>query len=157
MNHAGVSSNQFVREDFQKPAPLQRTIRGELTPKNPEIIGQDPRLLTLTLLALRKNGLGELTAWSFEWDGEKMKFNNLSTAYLEHADPKVFIEKLYRVIQTEEVAQLELEGGFKFVVETPTYPQVTRIMVKNGKIAYQASKYVWDETATVVPAPEVEN
>lgn len=122
-----------------------KRIKGILVPSNPEAVTEKTR--RNLLVAVREGGLSGLVQ-SGAFNQGSLEINSCTVTAGGHYAVFNFIGDLDKVILTEGVAELGLEGTFMLSVDTNADPILFRITVRNGEISYQQADFVWPESIT---------
>lgn len=120
-------------------------IKGTLVPTNPEAVTEKTR--RNLLIAVRDHGLSGFVQSEAFNQGSIDIYSSTVTAG-GHYTVFNFIGALDKVILTEGVAELGLEGTLMLSVDTDADPILFRITVRDGEISYQQASFVWPESIT---------
>lgn len=123
---------------------MQR-IKGTLVPSNPEAVTEKTR--RNLLVAVRDQGISGFVQ-SGAFNQGSIEINSCTVTAGGHYAVFNFIGDLDKVILTEGVAELGLEGTLMLSVDTDADPIVFRLTVRDGEISYQQANYVWSESLT---------
>ena len=118
-------------------------IEGSLIPTNSEAVTEKTR--RKLLMAVREQGLSGLVQSGGFAQGA-IEINSCTVASGGLNVVFGFIGALDRVILTEGVAELGLEGSIMLSVDkADAGPIMFRVTVRDGEISYQQASYVWAE------------
>lgn len=140
MNFTGSEIDRIKSEDLKKPAPLMVTIRGKLTSSIANPDNESKRALHHAFI---ESKLRELVLWSSEWKEDGIHFNFTRPAYDHQNAEANFLNALNEVMQTKVAIELNFQGYFTVVVDTPTTPRMIRVIVEKSRVSYRRAEVAW--------------